>query len=85
MLTATHFIWVNYDAKTKLVSSSMGGTYTLESGNYTETIEFGFPEGMGAYFGKKQVFTIKFDGDKMIQSGKLSDGLKIEEVWQRVK
>ena len=85
MLTATHFIWVAYDAKTKVVSSSMGGSYSLEGGNYTETVEFFLPEPMKAYLGKKQEFTIKIDGDKLTQSGKLSDGMKIEEVWQRVK
>ena len=41
--------------------------------------------GMEPYLGKKQVFTIKIDGDKLFQSGQLSDGLKIEEIWQRVK
>jgi hypothetical protein len=40
---------------------------------------------MESYLGKKQAFTIKIDGDKLVQSGKLSDGLQIEEVWQRVK
>jgi hypothetical protein len=35
--------------------------------------------------GKKQSFTSKVDGDKLHQSGQLSDGLKIEEVWQRLK
>ncbi len=40
-------------------------------------------EGMETYLGKKQEFTIRIDGDKLFQSGQLSDGLKIEEVWQR--
>jgi hypothetical protein len=40
---------------------------------------------MEAYLGKKQAFKIKIDGDKLFQAGQLSDGLKIEEVWQRVK
>jgi len=40
---------------------------------------------METYLGKKQAFTIRIDGDKLFQSGQLSDGLKIEEVWQRVK
>ena len=35
--------------------------------------------------GKEQVFTISVEGDKLVQSGKLSDGQKIEEIWQRVK
>ena len=63
----------------------MGGSCGLQGSNYTETIEYFLPEGMKVYLGKEQVFTIKIDGDKLFQSGKLSDGQKIEEVWQRVK
>jgi len=40
---------------------------------------------MERYLGKEQMFAIKIDVDKLSQSGQLSDGLKIEEVWQRVK
>jgi hypothetical protein len=85
MLTATHFIWVIYDGKTNLVSTSMGGSYTLHNGKYTETVEFFLPKEMEGYLGKKQEFTLKIDGDKFFQSGTLSDGTKIEEVWQRIK
>ena len=84
MITATHFIWVDYDRATKKISSSAGGTYKLRDGAYTETIEF-VGDGMEKYLGKEQKFTIRIDGDKLFQSGQLSDGLKIEEVWQRVK
>ncbi len=84
LITATHFNWVDYDTKTKLVSSSAGGPYSYRDGTYTETIDF-VGEGMETYLGKKQEFTIRIDGDKLVQSGQLSDGLKIEEVWQRVK
>ena len=84
MITATHFTWVDYDTTTKKIGSSAGGAYVLKDGAYTETIEF-VGEGMETYLDKKQAFTIKADGDKLTQSGQLSDGLKIEEVWQRVK
>lgn len=84
LITATHFTWVQYDAGTRKVESTAGGPYALEGASYTETIEF-VGAGMETYLGKKQTFTIKVDGDKLHQSGQLSDGLKIEEVWQRVK
>jgi len=84
LITATHFTWVQYDAGTRKVESMAGGPYTLDGGSYTETIEF-VGTGMETYLGKKQTFTIKVDGDKLHQSGQLSDGLKIEEVWQRTK
>jgi len=83
MLTADRFIWVIYNSKTKLISLSMGGSYRLQGDRYTETVEFFLPEGMKIYVGKEQVFTIRVEGDKLFQSGKLSDGEKIEEIWQR--
>ncbi len=84
LITATHFTWVDYDTNTKKIASSAGGPYTLRDGVYTETIEF-VGEGMETYLGKNQEFKIHVDGDKLYQSGQLSDGLKIEEVWQRAK
>ena len=84
LITATHFTWVQYDAGSKKVESMAGGPYTLDGNSYTETIEFVGTD-MEAYLGKKQLFKIKVDGDKLNQSGQLSDGLKIEEVWQRLK
>ena len=61
-----------------------GGPYTLNGNSYTDSIEF-VGTGLETYLGKKQSFTIKVDGDKLRQSRQLSDGLKIEEVWQRLK
>jgi hypothetical protein len=84
MITATHFAWVDYDSQTKKVSSSAGGPYSLREGVYTETLEF-VGEGMEPYLGKKQEFSIRIDGDEFFQTGQLSDGLKIEEIWERVK
>lgn len=83
-ITDTHFTWVAYEAATGKVQSMAGGTYTLSGGAYTETIDYA-GEGMTDYLGKKQASTIRVEGDKLHQSGELSDGLKIEEVWQRVK
>jgi hypothetical protein len=52
--------------------------------SYTETIDFA-GEDMDVYVGKKQPFKLRVEGDKLYQSGRLSDGTKIDEVWQRVK
>ena len=84
LITATHFTWLEVENANKMVRSSAGGTYTFNSGEYTETIEFA-GEGMEAFLGKPQKFTIRIDGDTLHQSGQLSNGLKIEEKWTRVK
>lgn len=83
-ITGTHFTWVAYDVASGKVQSMAGGTYTLSEGAYTESIEYA-GEGMTDYFGKKQSFSIRVEGDKLHQSGQLSDGTKVEEVWRRVK
>jgi hypothetical protein len=84
LITDTHFTWVAYEVASGKAQSMAGGTYTLSEGAYTESIVYA-GEGMTDYFGKKQSFTIRVEGDKLHQSGQLSDGTKIEEVWQRVK
>jgi len=71
-------------AKTKKITNSMGGTYKYAGDSYIEIPEFAF-EGMGAYVGKEQKFTVKIEGDKWIHSGVLSAGQKLEEIWKRVK
>src|SRR5262249_50418858 len=84
LIAESHFTWIQYDVASGKVESTAGGHYTLNGEAYTETIEYA-GEGMTEYLGKKQSFTIRVQGDKLHQSGKLSDGLKIEEEWERVK
>ena len=83
LITQTHFTWVEFDADTKKVSGAAGGAYSLSGNDYTESIDFGF--GMDRYLGEKHAFKIRVEGDKLSLSGSLADGLKIEEVWRRVR
>ncbi|HEY6225986.1 MAG TPA: hypothetical protein VI282_02580, partial [Verrucomicrobiae bacterium] len=78
------FVWLEVQNDSKTVLASAGGKYTLVGDAYTETIDFA-GAGMEPYLGKPQKFTIHVDGDKLTQAGDLSDGLHIEEIWQRVK
>lgn len=84
LFTETHFTWVEFDTASKKVESVAGGTWTLKGDTYTESTEWVDPS-MVAYVGSKNTFTVRVEGDKFNQSGLLSNGLKIEEVWQRVK
>ena len=83
LITETHFSWVETDTATRKISSMAGGRYTLNGSTYTESIDYGL--GMDTYLGHKQTFTIKVEGDMLFLSGMLSDGYKVEEIWQRVK
>jgi hypothetical protein len=79
IISTTHFTWVHFAAKDKLVFDIAGGRYTFDGENYIETIEFG-GSAMLSYVGKDQTFKIKLEGGKMYLSGSLSDNLKIAEV-----
>jgi hypothetical protein len=83
LMTKDHFVWVVYDLKKKIPSSSGGGTYSLAQGDYRELLEFGTSRA-AALIGKEQSLKLKVEGDHMIESGTLSDGTKILEVWQRL-
>jgi hypothetical protein len=84
-ITPTSFVWLSYDAETKIVSRTAGGTYTLKGDQYEETPQYGFGSDFDIIRDKPQSFSLKIEGDKWHHSGTLSNGLKIEEVWERIK
>jgi hypothetical protein len=84
-ITPGNFMWVSYKPDTGEVTRSAGGTYKLDGDNYEETPRYGLSADFDAVKDKQHTFTIKIEGDTLHQDGKLSSGLKIEEVWERVK
>jgi hypothetical protein len=62
-----------------------GGPFTLKGDDYEETPEYGFSEDFNLIKGKPQSFKAKIEGNKWYHDGKLSNGLTIEEVWERVE
>jgi len=84
-ITPTSFVWVSYDSQTKVVSRAAGGAYTLKGDQYEELPQYGFGPDFEVIRDRTQSFRVKIEGDKLYQSGALSNGLKIEEVWERCK
>ncbi len=84
-ITPGHFTWVDYNAKTKQVSRMAGGTFTLKSDGYQETVEYGSGPDIQALLGKGQVFNDQITATRWHHQGHLSTGLKIEENWERVQ
>lgn len=83
-VTPTHFMWAIYDGDGK-VEAALGGSCTLKGNEYTEVPEYGMGGVLEELKGKPQVFTWKVEGNKWYHTGKLSSGLTIEEVWERVE
>lgn len=84
-MTATHFTWVTYDAKTGKVGRMAGGTYSWKGNEYVENLQYGMGDDVTDLIGKPQKFTDRIEGTQWHHSGLLSQGLKIEEKWERVK
>ena len=83
-VTPTQFMWASYDKDGK-VSRAAGGGYTLKGEVYEETPEYCLGSAFDVFKGKAQTFTWKVEGNKWHHTGKLSNGLTIEEVWERVE
>jgi hypothetical protein len=83
-VTPTQFMWVWYYQDGK-VTGGLGGTYTLKGDQYVEIPEYGVGTILDALKGKPQEFKCKIEGDKWYHTGKLSGGMSIEEVWERVE
>jgi hypothetical protein len=84
-VTPTHFTVVSYDAQSKAVTRVGGGSYSLKDKSYTEKTEYAHGEDFTNLLGKEHSFTWELQGDRWTHSGSLAGGLKIEEVWERVK
>lgn len=83
-VTPTQFMWASYD-KDGIVSRAVGGRYTLKGEVYEETPEYGMSADFDIIKGKAQTFTWKVEGNKWHHTGRLSNGLTIDEVWERVE
>jgi hypothetical protein len=83
-VTPTQFMWATYDKDGK-VTRAAGGGYTLKGDVYEETPEYGIGSDFEVIKGKAQTFKWKVEGNKWYHDGKLSNGLTIEEVWERVE
>ena len=83
-VTSTQFMWASYDRDGKITRAA-GGDYTLSGDAYEETPEYGISSDFNQIKGKPATFKWKIEGNKWYHNGKLSNGLLIEEVWERVK
>jgi hypothetical protein len=83
-VTPTHYMWVTFD-KDGEVTRTQGGPYVFDGGVLKSTPEYGLGREFEPIKGKQQLFKVKFDGNRWTQSGTLSTGTTLEEVWERVE
>jgi hypothetical protein len=78
-----HFIFTAYDTENGKPLYTAGGTYILNGNSYTEHMDFASEVIAAGLVGKNQQFTVKVDGDTFTQTGTLSNGKPLSEVWKR--
>lgn len=83
-VTPSQFMWVTYDKDGK-VTRAAGGTYSIDEDAYKETPQYGISADFDLIKGKPQTFKWKIEGDKWHHDGELSNGLTIDEMWERVE
>lgn len=83
-ISGGHFIFVAYDTETGRPLYTGGGTYTLNGSSYTEHVDFASDVISAGLVGRDQAFTAKVDGDTFTQTGSLSNGKGLSELWKRL-
>jgi hypothetical protein len=84
IIAAGHVMFVAYDTETGKPLYTGGGTYMLNGSSYTEHMDFASDVIAAGLVGKDQQFIVKVDGDTFTQTGTLSNGKALSEVWKRV-
>jgi hypothetical protein len=84
IISSGHFIFVAYNSDNGKPLYTGGGNFTLKGNSYTEHVDFASDEIAKGLVGKDQHFTIKLDGDTFTQTGTLSSGKPLLEVWKRM-
>jgi hypothetical protein len=81
--TGKHWCITEADPETGKVVFHHGGTYTLDSDTYTETVEYANDNTAGL-IKKSLKFKVKVEEDTNTQTG-IGDDNPFNEVWKRVK
>lgn len=66
IINSTHFAFLSQDKKDASRSYGGGGTYTIDSDNYVEKLEY---TSLDAYRNKSFPFKVEIKGDSLIQYG----------------
>lgn len=81
LLSGKRFQWIATNTETGEFFGTGGGTYTLEDGIYTETIEFFSRD--ASRVGNQLTFKAEVNDAQWVHSGKSSAGEAIKEIWEK--
>lgn len=76
--------WVDVNPATTEVTGSLGGSYSLENGIYTETTHFRSKNNANWELGSKWQVEAKISEGKLLFSGKNQNGNNFVETWEKL-
>jgi hypothetical protein len=82
-ITPTHYMWLTHDKDGK-VTRGAGGSYTLREDQFVQQGQYGIGSEFSLVRGKN-IYKCRVEGNKWHHTGKLANGLTIEEVWERIE
>ncbi len=81
-ITPTHFTWITYDVESHELVAGGGGPYFLVGDTYNERIDFA--HGLASELvGTLQTFRVTVQGDTLLQTGTMTNGGELRELWVR--
>jgi hypothetical protein len=83
-VTPAQFMWATYD-KDGTVIQAVGGRYTLQGEDYTETPEYGVGRVFERLKGQTLRFQCKVEGNRWYHTARSPTGATVAEVWERVE
>jgi len=85
LLCDGQFLFAAFDTRTGGLLYAAGGTYRVGGNSYTEHLDFAGGSLDAGLVGRDQSFTIQLDGDTLTQTGTLTNGKPLAEVWKRMR
>jgi len=83
LIAGNQFVITIYDRNSRTTLAVIGGTCNLNGNAYTETPEYGSPALQ--LLGQRQSLTAQVQADQMDITGVLTNGLKVNDTWRRIK
>ncbi|MFZ9046782.1 MAG: hypothetical protein ACO2ZZ_13060 [Cyclobacteriaceae bacterium] len=84
LITATHFMWIQYDSEGDQVYALGAGEYSYDGNEYIENLEVTYPQGLNVN-GMSISFTPVVNVNKWVHKQKsvhaVGDSLFIDEIW----
>jgi hypothetical protein len=84
-ITPTHMTWMRINPETSEVVTMACGTWTIDGDQFSDSPLYATGDAGKIVMGGTHTFSCKIVGNRWHHSGALANGLKLDEIWERVE